>query len=315
MRMSTEEICRLDTWKGDWGLPSIDTNCLWVLAYARFCGINLRENPTSDPFKTPNGSLPVLRSSGIVLDSIQKCIEFFREKGNSLEYNLTQKQCAEIMAYDYMLHEKLYPALQFIWWIDQKNFNELIRPWYAKAVPFPFNFWYPARYEKAAHNLMESLFPMEDSTSAIETKVYSEAQKCITLLSVRLGESDFFFGSRPTSFDALVYGYLAPLLKAPLPNPALQNHLKACTNLVKLISRISQRFFESEYQSYERMKAEEDQKKIKENNDTEFPNKRRNQFLAGVFAFVAMSGYAISHGIIKVVMYSLKRRKFVRIIG
>lgn len=138
--MNTEEVCRLDTWKGDWGLPSIDTNCLQVLvsveevmelrknlakptnnfprpfqAYARFCGINLRENPTSDPFRTPSGNLPVLRSSDIVLDSTQKCIEFFREKAHNLEQNLSPKQCAEIMAYDYMLHEKLNPALQFIW--------------------------------------------------------------------------------------------------------------------------------------------------------------------------------------------------------
>lgn len=122
----------------------------------------------------------------------------------------------------------------------------------------------------------------------------------MNLLATRLGQSDFFFGSRPTYLDALVYGYLAPLLKAPLPNPALQNHLKGCPNLVRFVSRISTKFFESEYRTYERIKAAENEKKMKEDKDTEFPNKRRNQFLAGVVAFVAMSGYAISHGIIKV---------------
>lgn len=33
----------------------------------------------------------------------------------------------------------------------------------------------------------------------------------------------------------LVVGYLAPLLKLPLPNDRLQLHLKSCINLVQLI--------------------------------------------------------------------------------
>jgi len=258
--MSTEEIFQLDIWKGDWGLSSVDTRCLQVLAYAKFCGIPLKINPTCDPFRTPNGRLPVLRHGGQRHDSIQDMIELFRQKNYSLEYNLSPKQCAEVMAYEHMLQDKLYPALQFIWWIDHGNFTELIRPWYAKAVPFPLNFWYPGKYENAAQILMESMFPKEDSKTAIENKVYSEAQKCLTLLSTRLGESEYFFGNRPTSLDAVVYSYLAPLLKAPLPNPALQNHLKACTNLVKFVSRISQRFFEHDYQAYEKVKAAEEEK-------------------------------------------------------
>lgn len=70
-----------------------------------------------------------------------------------------------------------------------------------------------------------------------------EAEKCLTCLSNRLGESNFFFGDYPSSLDAAVYGCLAPLLKAPFPSNVLQNHLKASTNLVKFIVRISQRYF------------------------------------------------------------------------
>ena len=35
----------------------------------------------------------------------------------------------------------------------------------------------------------------------------------------------------------------APILKAPLPNPSLQNHLKACTNLVAFVGRVTQNYF------------------------------------------------------------------------
>ena len=122
----------------------------------------------------------------------------------------------------------------------------------------------------------------------------------MTTLSTRLGESDYFFGSKPTTFDALVFSYLAPLLKAPLPSCALQNHLKACTNLVKFINRILQKYFEYDYEEYEKSKSKEQEHKAKMSAVDDYPNKRRNQVLAGVFAAVAMLGYALSTGIVQV---------------
>lgn len=73
----------------------------------------------------------------------------------------------------------------------------------------------------------------------------------MTSLSVKLGEKEFMFGSHPTSLDAVVFAYLAPLLKAPFKNPVLQNHLKSCTNLQKYVSRICQRYFSQDYQGKE----------------------------------------------------------------
>ncbi|XP_014470676.1 PREDICTED: metaxin-1-like [Dinoponera quadriceps] len=131
-------------------------------------------------------------------------------------------------------------------------------------------------------------------------EVYSEAQKCLTLLSTRLGDRDFFYGQQPSKIDAIIYSYLAPLLKAPLPNPVLQNHLKACTNLVKYVSRISQRYFKNEYQNYEKHQAEEKAARLKRDTDNEFPNKRRNQFFAAFIATLAMTAYALSAGIVEV---------------
>jgi len=130
--------------------------------------------------------------------------------------------------------------------------------------------------------------------------VYSEAQKCLTLLSTRLGDRDFFYGQQPSTIDAVIYSYLALLLKAPLPNPVLQNHLKACTNLVKYVSRISQRYFENEYQTYEKHKAEKNTERLRRDSESEFPNKRRNQILAALVATLAMTGYALSTGIVEV---------------
>jgi metaxin len=47
-------------------------------------------------------------------------------------------------------------------------------------------------------------------------------------------------------------------LKSPLPNPSLQNHLKACTNLVAFVGRVSQNYFPQIAFEYEKkMKKQE----------------------------------------------------------
>ena len=73
------------------------------------------------------------------------------------------------------------------------------------------------------------------------------------MLARRLGDDLYFFGKSPSSLDALVYGHLAPLLKAPLPNPTLQNHLKACVNLVSFVVRITQNYFAETALEYEKV--------------------------------------------------------------
>ncbi|XP_025986876.1 metaxin-1 isoform X1 [Solenopsis invicta] len=310
--MANAEMLQLDVWKGDWGLPSIDIECLQVLAYAKFSGVPLKVNLTSNPFRTPNGRLPLLRAGLRTLDTVKDILPYFRAKHIS-DCTLSDKHLADVIAYDSLLKEKLYPAFQFIWWIDKKNLDELVRPWYCKALSFPFNFYYPGKFERQAHALMQSLYPLEDNINVIENEVYSEAQKCLTLLSTRLGDREFFCGEQPSTLDAVIYSYLAPLLKAPLPNPVLQNHLKACTNLVKYVSRISQRYFENEYQTYEKHKAEKNVERGRRDSESEFPNKRRNQILAALVATLAMAGYALSTGIVEVLVYLLRSRKFIKI--
>ncbi|XP_034193489.2 metaxin-1 [Osmia lignaria lignaria] len=301
------EQSELNIWKGDWGLPSIDRECLQVLVYAKFNNIALKVNKSSNVFKTPNGRLPVFKSNNITLDKVKDIIDYLRENHYNKEFTLKRKECARIVAYDTMLQQKLYPALQFIWWVDERNVNELIRPWYCKAIPFPFNFYYPSKFEQEARAMFETLYPREDDMAVIENKVYSEAQKCLAILSASLGDSNYFFGSEPTILDAIVYSYLAPLLKVPLPNPALQNHLKNCKNLVTFITRISERCFSSECQEY---KAKENAQNMKTSSNNDYPHKRRNQILAGLFTVVVMTTYVLSTGILKV---SVKRNEITEI--
>ena len=161
-------------------------------------------------------------------------------------------------AFAQLMDEKLKPALLYAFWVDTKNLTQLTRPWYAKKLGVPQCFYYPGRYAAHACAVIESRVGVDADEvyrADVETAIYRDAQECLTILSRRLGETNpYFFGKAPSSADAIMYGYLAFLLKAPLPNPTpLQAHLKACDNLVSFVSRISLNYFPQSSIDYERL--------------------------------------------------------------
>lgn len=296
----------LSVWPGDWGLPSVDISCLQAMSYAAFCGVPIKTSSARTPFWTPNGALPVLKQGvGNEVQSVHKftdIVTHFRKCNYNADHKLSSKQAADSQAFTRLLEEQLQPAIQYIWWVDERNYSGLFRPWYAAALSLPFNYYYPGSYQRRAKDYFTSsyphllTYPTSDDWETVETAVYKQACECLTLLSNRLGESDYFWGRTPTSLDACVFAHLAPLLKAPLPNPRLQNHLKACTNLTRFISRILTKYFPRAAQECHIKKAATSST----TDDDDMPNKRRNQIISAVFAIAAMAGYAISMGILQI---------------
>ena len=62
----------------------------------------------------------------------------------------------------------------------------------------------------------------EDQINEKKRPCYIAARECMTLLDGQLGKKEFFFGDKPTSIDALLYGYLSVLLKVPLVTSELK---------------------------------------------------------------------------------------------
>lgn len=103
--MVEDDRMEVDIWKGDWGLPSIDVQCLEVMvftaftlsfegesqsvqfryllqSYARFSGAPIKYCATSNPFRTPNGSLPVFQHGN------SECLTKFEDISSYLRKNV-----------------------------------------------------------------------------------------------------------------------------------------------------------------------------------------------------------------------------------
>ncbi|XP_053510271.1 metaxin-3 isoform X3 [Ictalurus furcatus] len=232
-------------WGGDWDLPSVHTDSLIVLAYAKFAGAKLTVKLVDWTWRTITATIPQLHYEGSSVTEPTQILNFFRQNRFNADYELSAKQGADTMAYIALLEEKLCPALLHTFWVDAENYSNLTRPWFASRSPFPLNFFVPGRQASLALSrilLTKAEAPLH-SVAEVEGKIYSEAKECLNLLSHRLGSSHYFFGNTPTSLDAFVFGYLAPLHKASLPSAQLQQHLKQLHNLCQFCTNILKNYF------------------------------------------------------------------------
>ncbi|KAG8519992.1 Metaxin-1 [Galemys pyrenaicus] len=285
-------------WSGGWGLPSVDLDSLAVLTYARFTGAPLKVHKIANPWRSPSGTLPALRTSnGEVISVPHKIITQLRKEKYNADYDLSARQGADTLAFMSLLEEKLLPVLIHTFWVDAKNYVEVTRKWYAEAMPFPLNFFLPGRMQRQFMERLQLLCGEQrpENEEELEKELYQEARECLTLLSQRLGSQKFFFGDAPASLDAFVFSYLALLLQAKLPSGKLQTHLRGLHNLCAYCTHILSLYF-----PWDGAEVPPPRQTPAGPETEEEPYRRRNQILSVLAGLVAMVGYALLSGIVSI---------------
>ncbi|XP_052587888.1 metaxin-1 [Peromyscus californicus insignis] len=300
-------------WSGGWGLPSVDLDSLAVLTYTRFTGAPLKVHKISNPWQSPSGTLPALRtSSGEVISSPQKIITHLRKEKYNADYDLSARQGADTLAFMSLLEEKLLPVLIHTFWIDAKNYVEVTRKWYAEAMPFPLNFFLPGRMQRQYMERLQLLCGEHkpENEEELEKELYQEARECLTLLSQRLGPQKFFFGDAPASLDAFVFSHLALLLQAKLPSGKLQAHLHGLHNLCVYCTHILSLYFPRDGAEVPPPRQTPAAPETEEE-----PYRRRNQILSVLAGLAAMVGYALLSGIVSIQRATPARAPSTRALG
>ncbi|NWX58445.1 MTX3 protein, partial [Promerops cafer] len=130
-------------------------------------------------------------------------------------------------------------------WIEAENYCSVTKPWFASRIAFPLSLYLPGKMSREALNriLLTKGGPPLYSLTEVEAQIYRDAKECLNLLSKRLGTSQFFFGDTPTTLDAFVFGFLAPIYKVCFPRVQLQEHLKQLPNLCRFCDDILTCYF------------------------------------------------------------------------
>ncbi|KAG3266439.1 metaxin 3, transcript variant X1 [Ictidomys tridecemlineatus] len=235
----------LSCWGGGWGLPSVHSESLVVMAYAKFSGAPLKVNFIDNTWRGSRGDVPILTTEDNTVSQPAKILNFLRKQKYNADYELSAKQGADTLAYIALLEEKLLPAVLHTFWVESDNYFTVTKPWFASRIPFPLSLILPGRMSRGALNriLLTKGEPPLYRVQEVEAQIYRDAKECLNLLSNRLGTSQFFFGDTPSTLDAYVFGFLAPLYKVRFPKVQLQEHLKQLSNLCRFCDDILNSYF------------------------------------------------------------------------
>ncbi|KAJ2583477.1 hypothetical protein GGH95_000979 [Coemansia sp. RSA 1836] len=236
------------------GLYSFDPSCISIQAYLQLSKAEWQLHNVSSTSVSPNNCLPALTCGQAVVESgFWRIVEFLKSEGYDLNAGLDEEQLAQSTAYISIVQDCLVDALLFSWYLVSENFVEAIRPRLAKLFGFPLSLFIPtqlrdhAESRLGARGIYSKVADVPDSnadSASLRSKipriyllakegfkshedksshpVYAQAKKCLAALSKKLDKKVYFFGSKPTALDTVVYGYLSLILYPDLPQSTLK---------------------------------------------------------------------------------------------
>ena len=223
---------------GAFGLDSASPFCLKLTTWLRLAGLDYTAR-TANLRKSPTGKVPYVDLGGeLVADSGAIIARLARERGVTLDRDLSPERLATAHLVRRTLEESLYFALVTYRWKTDATFAEL-RELFRQLVPAPLMLVVPRMARKGVLQAMHAQgmgrLPMD--------AVFAHGVEDLRAVSQVLGDRPFLLGDAPTSVDATGFAMIASLHFAPHDNP--MKRFIAESNLAAYAERMKARAWPS----------------------------------------------------------------------
>ena len=251
----------LHRWPSAWGLPSLSPECVAVETYLRLAGLRFTCEDCKTPYASPSGQLPALdQCDDIVGDdagdkkdtsrdhtgvlAARRIADHLSKKVANLDSHVvSQTDRANLTAFLALVEAKLATATAHYTWIDRDRFATHTRKAYGAAFPAPLSYIIPWLWRSRA---LKRLGDAGDGSSN-DAHIRKGAYDAYSALSQRLkdGRDRYFFGSKPTSLDAIAFAHLSYHALSPVGD-RLRDEFSKFPNLVEYVERVRKVTFPSE---------------------------------------------------------------------
>jgi len=220
-----------------------NANCLAVQTFLKMCNLDYKvvHRPNAEAM-SPTGKVPFIKCGAFIVSELEGIVQFVNNKGISLTKDMSAENKSDLRAYMTLVNNVLGNAELYICWCDNETYNEVTKPRYGSIYPWPLNHIQPWTKRNAECKRLKVLGWAQKSLE----EVYSDVETCCQALTDRLDGSDYFFGSRPTELECLIFGHLYTILTTPLSNSALAATVRNFPALINLIKRIEEQYFKKE---------------------------------------------------------------------
>ncbi|KAK7416648.1 hypothetical protein QQX98_005119 [Neonectria punicea] len=154
-------MLQLHVWGSAFGLPSIDPECLALVAYLHnsLPAADWRLVPSNDPSISPSNSLPALCHDGVWTSGYWPVVDYLVSNSlcAGLDARLTPIQHADRVAYASFLSARAAPLLDLSLYVSAANWSAATRPAFSELLPFPLTWTVPPLIRAEAVKRVEHL--------------------------------------------------------------------------------------------------------------------------------------------------------------
>ena len=202
----------LQTIAPTFGLRNPSLFCLKAETLLRLAGLEY-QRVDARPDKAPKGKLPVLVDGDVLVpDSAHIQAHLEEHHGAGWDDGLSSAQRAEAHAYRSLVEDRLYWAVGHALWVEHAD--QFRDGAFAEVPSLIRRLVFGSLQRKTKRDLHGQGFGRHS-----RDEIYDFGLADLRALEVRLAEGPFFFGARPRSIDASIYGVLHLLVRGPFDNP------------------------------------------------------------------------------------------------
>ncbi|MEW6990916.1 glutathione S-transferase family protein [Colwelliaceae bacterium 6441] len=188
--------------------------------------------------KSPKNKLPFIDDNGKKVGDSAFILHYLTSKYEvKLDDHLSATQKAQATLMSHALDESLYWCLVYSRWIKEDTWPISYDAFFGK-LPLPIKWFLPTLIRKDVVKTLKRQGYGRHS----ETELLTKANEQFSALSTLLGDNDYFFGDKPSSFDAVVYSALCEFISVDFFN-SFNQQARKYENLVQYCQRIEEKYY------------------------------------------------------------------------
>lgn len=197
-----------------WNLPSASPFCIKLETYLKLAEIPYKSNVIYDPRKAPKGKLPYIKDGEKIIADSSLIIEYLKKTyGDKLDGDLTPEQKAIAMSVQRLCEEHLYWIIMYNRWVSDAGWK-IVNPVFFGKLSAPLRWFLPEMIRK---NIKKACYNHGIGRFTDDERFLLGKQDLDAIVQL-LGSKPYFLGDHPTSIDAVLFGFLSPLLNTPVPS-------------------------------------------------------------------------------------------------
>ncbi|NNF15996.1 MAG: glutathione S-transferase family protein [Gammaproteobacteria bacterium] len=231
-------MLRLFQFEPKYGLPNVSPFCMKVETFLRMAKIQYAMQIVKNPRTTPKGKAPYINDDGTVVADSAFIVDYLTEKYHvTLDRDLTGLQRGIATMTTGALEERLYFVLVYSRWVEAKNWEQIKQLWFSGLPPVVRSV-VPGIVRKGVIKTLN----LQGIGRHSRDEIYALGIKDLKGLVQVLGDQKYLLGAEPTSVDAVVFAFVANILKVPLSSP-LFDYVADQHELVSYCQRMGKKYF------------------------------------------------------------------------